>query len=205
MKKSDKTELTISKIMEAAITEFGQNGYAGGTMNNICKTGINKGLLYHNFSGKDELYLTCVNFSCKKLIQHIQERNGAKNPESYLAARMDVFALYPDEAHIFFEALLCPPSHLSTEIRPAISEFTKLNEQIINTTLDAVTLRSTVAKDDAVSYFHMMQTMFNGYFSCPAFYHITLEEKMKLHEKILPQLLDFMLYGIAKGDHEDDV
>ena len=114
---------------------------------------------------------------------------------------MDTFSLYPDEAHIFFEALLSPPAHLIEEIIPAISEFTILNEQMVSKMLDAVTLRDTVARDDAVSYFHMIQTMLNGYFSSPAFYNTALEEKMELHEKILPQLLDFMLYGIAKGDH----
>ena len=50
----------------------------------------------------------------------------------------------------------------------------------------------------------MMQTMLNGYFSSPAFCNISLEEKMDLHEKLLPQLLDFILYGIAKGDDSND-
>ena len=60
MKKEEKTELTKSKIFAAAIQEFGTNGYATGSVNNICKTGINKGLVYHNFKDKDELYLECV-------------------------------------------------------------------------------------------------------------------------------------------------
>ena len=30
MKKSDKTELTVSKIIEAAINEFGRNGISAG-------------------------------------------------------------------------------------------------------------------------------------------------------------------------------
>lgn len=72
---------------------------------------------------------------------------------------------------------------------------------MVSKVLDAVALRDTIARDDAVSYFHMMQTMLNGYFSSPAFSSTSLKEKMKLHEKILPQLLDFMLYGIAKGDN----
>lgn len=108
MKKSEKTEITVFKIIEAAMNEFGKNGYTGGTVNNICKAGINKGLLYHNFAGKNELYLTCLNRSCKKLMQYIQKRNGTKNLESYMAARMDFFNEYPNEAHIFFEALLNP-------------------------------------------------------------------------------------------------
>ena len=73
MKKSEKTEITISKILEAAMDEFGKNGYAGGTVNNICNTGINKGLLYHNFAGKDDLYLTCLEHSCKKLINYLMK------------------------------------------------------------------------------------------------------------------------------------
>lgn len=46
MKKAEKTQLTISKILEAAMNEFGKNGYSGGTINNICSSGINKGLSY---------------------------------------------------------------------------------------------------------------------------------------------------------------
>lgn len=58
MKRIEKTKLTISKILEAAMKEFGMNGYTGGTVNNICKHGINKGLIYHNFKDKDDLYPT---------------------------------------------------------------------------------------------------------------------------------------------------
>ena len=82
MKKMEKTEITVSKIIEAAMQEFGQNGYAGGTVNNICKSGINKGLLYHNFSGKDELYLTCLRRSSNKLIRYIREREGTDHLEN---------------------------------------------------------------------------------------------------------------------------
>ena len=68
MKKEEKTEITKCKILAAAIQEFGANGYAAGSVNNICKTGINKGLIYHNYKDKDELYLVCVQTSCEDLI-----------------------------------------------------------------------------------------------------------------------------------------
>ena len=55
MKKEEKTEITKCKILAAAIQEFGANGYVAGSVNNICKTGINKGLIYHNYKDKDEL------------------------------------------------------------------------------------------------------------------------------------------------------
>lgn len=201
MKKSEKTEITISKIIEAAMNEFGKSGYAGGTVNNICKAGINKGLLYHNFSGKDELYLTCLEHSCEKLMQYIQEREGAKNLESYMAARMDFFNEYPNEAHIFFEALLNPPDNLSEKIQQTLTEFNGLNEKMYIQTLDTLILRNGISREDAISYFHLMQLMLNGYFSSPVFHNTELQEKVEIHEMIVPKLLDCMLYGIAKGEN----
>ena len=198
MKKSEKTERTITKILEAAMAEFGVNGYAGGTVNNICKTGINKGLIYHNFAGKDELYLTCLKYSCEKLIQYVNEQGGATNLKRYMAVRMDFFNTFSNEAHIFFDALLNTPPHLIEEINETLAEFNVMNERICKKTLDTLTLRDGITMDDALSYFHLMQTMLNGYFSSPSFQNVVLNEKVKIHETAIPKLFDFILYGIAE-------
>ena len=201
MKKSERTELTISKILEAAMDEFGKKGYTGATVNNICNTGINKGLLYHNFAGKDDLYLTCLKQSCEKLMCYLQSQNRTGTLERYMSARMDFFNQYPNEARIFFEALLTPPPHLSDKISLMLSEFNALNEKMYSQTLDSLILRDGISREDAVSYFHLMQLMLNGYFSSPAFQNTDLSEKVKIHEMIVPKMLDYMLYGIAKGEY----
>lgn len=200
MKKSEKTEITVAKIIESAMAEFGTNGYASGTVNNICKTGINKGLIYHNFAGKDELYLICLKYSCEKFMEYVREKDGVTGLNRYMTARMDFFYTFPNEAHIFFEALLNPPPHLSDEINEALTEFNMLNERIYKKTLDTLLLRDGITMDDALSYFHLMQTMLNGYFSSPTFQNVLMNEKVKIHETAIPKLLDFMLYGIAKGE-----
>lgn len=112
---------------------------------------------------------------------------------------MDFFHEAPREAHIFFEALLNPPAHLSEEIRQTLAEFNDLNEKIYLRTLDALPLRDGISREDAVSYFHLMQFMLNGYFSSPAFQNMALCKKAEMHERILPKLFDYMLYGVAKG------
>lgn len=200
MKKSEKTEITIAKIIESAMAEFGTNGYAGGTVNNICKTGINKGLIYHNFNGKDELYLTCLKCSCEKFVEYVYANDGATDLKRYMIVRMDFFNTFSNEAHIFFEALLNPPSHLLDEINETFTEFNLLNDSICKKTLDTIVLRNGIKMDDALFYFHLMQTMLNGYFSSPGFQNVALNEKVKIHETIIPQLFDLMLYGIAKGE-----
>lgn len=200
MKKSEKTEQTISRILGAAINEFGKNGYSGGTVNNICNAGINKGLIYHNFEGKDDLYLSCLNHSCKKLLSYLKEQDRTKDLENYMSARMDFFNKYSDEARIFFEALLSPPLHLSDKINQMLSEFNILNEKMYNRTLDSIILRDGISREDAVSYFHLMQLMLNGYFSSPTFQNTNMSQKVEMHEMIVSKLLDYMLYGIAKGE-----
>ena len=57
MRKETKTERTKERILAAAMDEFGSKGYAASSLNNICNAGISKGLLYHNFKSKDDLFL----------------------------------------------------------------------------------------------------------------------------------------------------
>ena len=69
MRKEEKTRLRREKIITAALFEFATKGYQGFVINELCKVdGISKGVLYHNFSGKSDLYLTCVQESFEKAL-----------------------------------------------------------------------------------------------------------------------------------------
>lgn len=199
MKRTKRTELTISKIQEAALEEFGVNGYAGGTINNICKRGINKGLIYHNFKDKDELYLVCLENSCKKLVSLIEESGCTSDQLQYMKLRMRFFTEYPNEAHIFFEAILQPQEKLQDRIKQILEPFEEINEKIYRSVVATITLRDGITEEDAINHFRLMQRMFNGYFSSSAYRSMTLDKQIKEHEMNLSKLLDFMLYGIAKG------
>lgn len=202
MKKSEKTALTVTKIRNAAIVEFGTNGYAGGTINNISKSGINKGLIYNNFKSKDTLYLYCLKMCCRQLVEYSKMQDCSDDLTAYLHVRMRFFNEYPNEAHILFEALLNPQQHLQTEIHQAMQEFDEWNERVCRNTIQSLTLRDGVTLEDALFYFRQIQTMFNGYFSSPSYRNTNLEEKVRMHENNIPKLLDFILYGIAKGDQK---
>lgn len=200
MNQSEKTELTVSRIMKAALEEFGNNGYAAGTVNNICKKGINKGLIYHNFKDKNELYLACLRQSCRKLMNLIDESGCRADLLRYMNVRMDFFTRYSNEAHIFFEAVIEPQESLRNEITEILRPFEEINEEIYRTTVSSVTLRDGITEEDAITYFRQMQRMFNGYFSSPAYRKFSVDRQIEEHETNIPKLLDFMIYGIAKGD-----
>lgn len=202
MKKTEKTESTVSKIMSAAMAEFGSNGYVGGSVNNICKSGINKGLIYHNFKDKNALYLKCLEKSCQTLVELIAESGAESDLLRYMSVRMLFFKKYPNEAHIFFEAILQPPEKLWNEIQEILQPFEEINERIYRSVVSSVRLREGVTEDEAAEYFRQMQRMFNAYFSSTAYRQMSLEERVDKHEANLPKLLEFMIYGIAEGGNE---
>lgn len=197
MRKEIKTELTREKILSTAIEEFGLNGYAGASLNNICNTGIAKGLLYHNYRNRDALYLACVNQCFHMLTEYLKDAYIGTDLQLYVQARLTFFHEHEKEARLFFESILQPPIHLKDEIAKLREEFDEFNQKLYRQILDSIILRSDVTKEDAIRYFSLVQEMFNGYFSSPAISGRSYKETMMTHEKGLSKMLDFMLYGIA--------
>lgn len=202
MKREQKTQRTVNRILQAAMAEFGTKGYAGGTVNHICESGISKGLIYHNFRGKDDLYLACLKESCRTLLSMLADGNCGGDLTRYMQTRMEFFRKCPLEARIFFEAMLQPPEALRDPIREILRPLEEVNEGVFEAMLDSVTLRDGVSREDALRFLHRLQKMFNAYFSSPAYRYMATEEQIEEHETGIPKLLNGMLYGIAKGGNE---
>lgn len=198
MKKEAKTELTKEKIITAAMLEFGTKGYDGSSLNNISNAGISKGLIYHNFKNKDEVYLTCIERCFSSLKTYLQGQAVDIDLQHYMDLRFRFFSENELYARIFFEAVLQPPKMLSERIKELKKDFDELNKQIYCSTLSAVKLRDGVTETEALRYFEIVQEMFNGYFSSPAYSNATFTDVIADHEIMLSKLLDYMLYGIAE-------
>ena len=202
MKKEEKTEITRAKIFAAAINEFGTNGYAAGSINNICKTGINKGLIYHNFKDKDELYLECVRRSCGALVRYIAENNAGNGFVDYMNARAAYFKKHEQEAYIFLEARTNPPAHLVNQIKDIFSEVDKLNMTVCEREISKHELRNGVSKEEALNYFSEIQRIYNIGFAGSLNDQMSHHEQLALHEMNIHKIFDLMLYGIARGGNE---
>lgn len=201
MKKSEKTERTKDKILSAAVREFGLKGYDAGTINHICnESGISKGLIYHNYQSKDEIYLCCVECVLQHFTDYIKQNINWEANE-YMQLRFRFFSENPLFARIFFEAVLQPPKHLAEQIKKRKQELNQLNLNIYRSSLKGITLRAGVTEQEAVEYYSMMQEMFNGYFSSLAYSGTDFMAVMADHESKLAKILDFMLYGIAKEEN----
>lgn len=199
MKKEEKTTLTRERILEAATRAFGDFGYSGVSLNALLSENqISKGLLYHNFSGKEALYLECVSRCFRDLVDYLRAQPEQEGLSGYLELRFRYFAVHPMRARVFFEAMLRPPQGLEEKIRPLKAPLETFNRWVYQNTLSRLKLRPGITPERAIEYFEMIQQCFNSLFSSPAYADKALGEMIEEHEKKLQEMMDLMLYGIAE-------
>lgn len=208
MKKEEKTKLTREKIVKAALVEFGTKSYEAASLNTICSENqISKGLIYHNFKNKDELYLVCVKECYQELMMHQQKMKQAspsakKNLEELLRARQEFFEKYPHYAQIFFNSLLQPPQHLTEQLKALRKDYDCYVRERYAELLNELPLRKGLSRDKAVEYLMIFQEMYNGYFRELSFAHDNIDTVIAVHENKISELLDVILYGIVDGEEE---
>lgn len=204
MKQQEKTQKTRERILAAALEEFGRKSYDAAAINSICEAGqIPKGLLYHNFKNKDQLYLACVELCYDRMTAYMKANadttgDARRALQSFLLTRQRFFAENPHLANIFFNTVLYPPRHLQPELALLRRDFEAYLMERYRAILDQLTLREGISTEMALEYFSAIQEMFNSYFQKRAQaegdYHALIED----HEDKLSGMLDILLYGIAR-------
>lgn len=203
-KQEEKTKRTYSKILYAAIEEFGSNTYDTASINTICsKYHIPKGLIYHNFKNKEELYLRCVEVCFQTMREYFEKADPPsedvqKSLKGLLRRRENFFRQNPYYRHIFFQALFQPPKQLAEKIRELRKSLDEFHQQYYQGLLKHLNLRDGITEQTAMKYFLNYQEMFNLFFQYQASENKTFPELIQIHESQLFEILDIMLYGVAK-------
>lgn len=202
MKKEEKTQRTRERILAAALEEFGTKSYDSASINTICAASqVSKGLLYHNFKGKDDLYLQCVDQCYREMLAYIQERDddsGAFDIPQWLAIRQSFFGEHPHYSNIFFNTVLQPPKHLVGQIHAIREDFDAYYQRRLKTFLSCIPLREGITTEDALSCFMVFSEMYNGYFQNKALAAEDYKTLIDAHEGKMAQLFHILLYGIAR-------
>ena len=102
MKREEKNALSRQRILDAAMEEFSAKGYAGASLNTVCgEKGISKGIIYHYFKDKDQLYLLCVEACFDAFTAYLGEAAASlsgparERLRTYFDARLRFFAGHP--------------------------------------------------------------------------------------------------------------
>lgn len=199
MKQEEKTRLTKEKIVDAAIKEFGTNGYEKANINNISGSGIAKGLIYHNFAGKDELYIECLKKCFAEITEALACPTDITDYSVYFDKRMTLFREKHSEASMVLEALINPPLKQIDIISEIRKQYDEMNAEWIMKILNNGELRDNVNLENAMKYLALMQDMFNWYCASPKFDNKNFENMIEIHERELPRVFEYMLRGVLKG------
>lgn len=168
MKQQERQKKSKEKILQAAITEFSASGYDKVTMENICtRHGISKGMMYHYYSGKDDLFLLCVQTMYERMQQYLEENMAELEKKDALHAlkefwmmRESFFGEHPPFKNIFENALLRTPAHLFEKIEEIRGPIETLNRQFLHRTIGKIQLRENLRQENVSIYLEAMESVF---------------------------------------------
>ena len=201
MKREEKNQQTRRRILESALAESAEQGYGASSVNTISNgEGLSKGIIYHYFPTKDDLYLACVEECFQMLTGHLQSHTNMEGQtaeerlEQYFRVRLDFFEQNPQYQRIFCDAVIMPPAHLEASIQEKKAPFDRFNIDSLNRMLEPVSLRSDLSREDVVDTFRQYQDYIN------ARYQMTGSEKIDIrdHEESCRRALRILLYGVVE-------
>lgn len=201
----DKKNLdTRQIIINSALSEFGKKSYKETSLNAIRITGnISKGIIYHYFKSKDELYLFCLKECFDTLTNYLAAiitnniiPSIETGLERYFDARITFFSEYPLYQGLFYSAIMNPPTYLTAAINEISADFNAQSVSILTELLKTVKLRQDITIEEIVKTFTEYQDFINARFKLQSFEESTLKE----HEERCRRSLKIMLYGVIERD-----
>lgn len=204
MKQKERQERSRQQILQAALAEFGIHNYEDVTMEKICAAhGISKGMMYHYYANKDELFLLCVQNIFDKLRIHLETQAAvlaSQDPleriQNYFLIRECYFRQHPMEKKIFENALFRTPQHLKDEIAALRRPLRDMNLHFLQQIIHELALRPCIDYAEAIHYLEAVEDIFWRLLA----QYSPREEGADLHRQTAAarRLLDLVLFGVLR-------
>lgn len=202
MKQKEKSELTRQRIMAAAMEEFGTHDYGTASMNAICERGaLPKGLIYHHFKGKEDLYLACVEEVFHQLaaaLNDYAEANSTASGEALLIECFEVrqrfFSQHPFYGEVLHSVSAMPPAGLAEEIASRRAELNRVNLTLLRRVVGQVELREGIPFHELEEAYLVYQDMVNMRLD-----QLMKGKSMAQQEAMRMCWVRIFLYGIVKS------
>ncbi len=136
------------RIINAAIKEFAQKGYDSASTNEIVKeAGISKGLLFHYFQNKKQLFFFlfdyCYNIIADEFYKKVDltEVDFFNRMRQSVMIKMDLLTQYPDIFNFIKEAFMQDSAELKVELEKKKTELTAINIEKVYEGIDVSKFR----------------------------------------------------------------
>lgn len=161
MTRKERNDLSRARIIDVALREFGEKSYAEASINTICEQdGISKGNVYHYFTDKDTLYLSCVQECFDAIMAYVTAhlppvgRGADRDLNAYFQVRQQFLAENPGYQGLFYQVSIAPPTHLREAVAKVRAEFDQFNINSFINILKKSKLRAGITLE-RVAEFHM--------------------------------------------------
>ncbi|WP_294703985.1 TetR/AcrR family transcriptional regulator [uncultured Fusobacterium sp.] len=204
MSQKSKSMIVRFKILQTALNEFANYSYEKSSINRICTDGnISKGVMYHHFKDKDELYLLCVRYCYDTMLDYYKSKlkdndDWREEIKNFLDIRYHFFRENPLLQKIFFNTLLKMPDHLKGEIKKITKSLDELNYQFSMKILKKIKIRHGLKPEEIIFLLDAVQNMLNEKFYGKAQKSEEIEEISQEYDRTAEKWIDIMLYGILE-------
>lgn len=206
LNREQQNKISKERILTASLKEFGEKDYSSASINNICKNNnISKGLLFHYYKNKDEIFLLCVEKLFIDLSSYLKENfqfshsNIEENLRAYVQKRFEFFKEYSYYKQIFYTATFNPPKHLIYEISTLRQPLNKTNRYFWCQIINDLNLKPDIVIEDVIDviiglgdYLHMKMKYDNLQSSDEESYIVDKYTKEYVN------MLNMLLYGVIK-------
>ncbi|MFJ7725920.1 TetR/AcrR family transcriptional regulator [Neobacillus sp. NPDC097160] len=122
------------RIINAAIKEFAQKGYDRASTNEIVKeAGISKGLLFHYFGNKKQLFLFLFDYCYEIIAEQFYQKINLNEKDFFTRIRqavmikMELLTTYPDLFKFIEEAYMEDSTEVKVEVDKRVKEWNDAN------------------------------------------------------------------------------
>lgn len=206
MTQKERQAQSRKEILQASLEEFGTVGYAQATVGSICaRRHISKGMMYHYYKGKDDLFLLCAADMFEKLSAFLAahepdapdaQQSAFDGLAAYYQCREAFFAAYPVYWKVFENAMLHPPAHLESRLRELRAPVWERNRKFLHRVAQRYPLREGLREEQAARYLesidYAFQTILEKYDAKGKTQGV--QEMLRLTDEIL----DMLLFGILR-------
>ena len=166
MKQKERNELSRARILMHASAEFAEHGYHGASVNRICENGkISKGLMYHYYKDRDDLYLACVKL-CYNRIAELAFNKLDMNPvtvEKCFDSRAAYFEEHPVHYHLYLDSNTNITPHLQEQLRQCRAEYDAVIYKLFSAILKNEYSEATIDIDFAFTMLTIVRRGVNSY------------------------------------------
>lgn len=206
MTQKNKGMIARFKILQVALNEFANYSYEKSSINRICTEGnISKGVMYHYFKDKEELYLLCVRYCYDTMIDYYKNnlkdiKDWKEEIKNFLEIRYHFFNENPILQKIFFNTLFRAPEHLKEEIGKIVKNLDDLNNQFAMKILKKIKIRHGLKPEEIIFLLDVIHNMLNEKFHKRAENFEEIKTLSQEYEEMAEKWIDIMLYGILERD-----